>query len=217
MRSTVAQSVGVDISKALSTWRSIPAARSPCSKSGQVHGETLEIGERAVLEGAFVGRPREDHAGRAAHLQRFAPAGRTQAPAVAGPQAGKAELGHRRREIIAAGFGKLEKRGGHDDADRVAATSSRLVLQQPSQRTLSWASSSRRRAGRRGDSGARSGDLPRSRCHPSALPTSWIAAMPGEYRRPPWERRLRFRSYRSSARLPALRRSEVRNPLRSTR
>jgi hypothetical protein len=63
----------------------------------------------------------QDHAGRAAHLQRFAPAGRTQAPAVAGPQAGKAELGHRHREIIAAGFGKLEKRGGHDDADRVAA------------------------------------------------------------------------------------------------
>src|SRR5580704_18789546 len=65
--------------------------RSPlrtCSKSGEVHGETLEIGERAVVEGAFVSSP-QDHAGRAARLQRFAPAGRTQAPAVAGPQAGK--------------------------------------------------------------------------------------------------------------------------------
>ena len=94
--------------------------RRPCSKLGEVHCETLEIGERAVVEGAFVSSP-QDHAGRAARLQRFAPAGRTQAPAVAGPQAGKAELGHRRRKIVAAGFGKLEKRVGHDHADRVAA------------------------------------------------------------------------------------------------
>jgi hypothetical protein len=63
----------------------------------------------------------QDHAGRTARLHRFAPAGCTQAPAVAGPQAGKAELGHRRRKIIAAGFGELEKRRGHDGADRVAA------------------------------------------------------------------------------------------------
>ena len=61
---------------------------------------TLEIGERAVVEGAFVSSP-QDHAGRAARFQRFAPAGRTQAPAVSGPQAGKAEFGHRRRKIIA--------------------------------------------------------------------------------------------------------------------
>jgi hypothetical protein len=40
-----------------------------------------------------------------ARLERFLPARRTQAPAVAGPQAGKAELWHRRRKIIAAGFG----------------------------------------------------------------------------------------------------------------
>ena len=92
----------------------------PRSKSGEVHGETLEIGERAVVEGTFVSSP-QDHAGRAARLQRFAPAGRTQAPAVAGPQAAKAEFGHRRRKIIAARFGKLEKRGGHDGADRVVA------------------------------------------------------------------------------------------------
>src|SRR5271155_2937474 len=63
--------------------------------------------------------PRETASCAAARLQRFAPAGRTQAPAVAGTQAGKAELGHRRRKIIAAGFGELEKRGGHDGADRV--------------------------------------------------------------------------------------------------
>ncbi len=90
------------------------------SKSGEVQGESLEISERAVVEGAFVSSP-QDHAGRIARLQRFAPAGRTQAPAVAGPQAGKAELGHRCRKIIAAGFGKLEKRVSHDGADRVAA------------------------------------------------------------------------------------------------
>ena len=94
-----------------------PGARS---KSGEVQGETLEIGERAVVEGAFVSSA-QDHAKRAARLQCFAPAGRTQAPAVAGPQAGKAELGHRRRKIIAAGFGKLEKLGSHNGADRVAA------------------------------------------------------------------------------------------------
>ena len=80
----------------------------PCSSSGEVHGETLEIVERAVVEGAFVSSP-QDHAGRAARLQRFAPAGRAQAPAVAGPQAGKAELGHRRRKIIAARIWKTRE------------------------------------------------------------------------------------------------------------
>jgi hypothetical protein len=89
-------------------------------KSGEVQGETFEVGKRAVLESPFVSSP-QDHAGRAARLQCFAPAGCTQAPAVAGPQAGKAELGHRRRKIITARFGELEKLLGHDDADRVAA------------------------------------------------------------------------------------------------
>ena len=46
-----------------------------------------------MVEGAFVSSP-QDHAGCIARRQRFEPAGRTQAPAVAGPQAGKAELGH---------------------------------------------------------------------------------------------------------------------------
>src|ERR1700722_1919084 len=95
------------------------ACKGRLGKSGEVHGESLEIGERAVVEGAFVSSP-QDHAGRAARLQRFAPAGRTQAPPVAGPQAGKAELGHRRRKIIAGGFGKLQKRGSHEGADCVA-------------------------------------------------------------------------------------------------
>ena len=59
----------------------------------------------------------QDHAGRLVRLERFLPAFRTQAPAVAGPQAGKAELWHRRRKIIAAGLGKLEELSSHDGAD----------------------------------------------------------------------------------------------------
>jgi len=89
---------------------------TPASASGEVHREPLEIGERAVVEGAFVCSP-QDHAGRLVRLERFLPAFRTQAPAVAGPQAGKAELWHRRRKIIAAGFGKLEELSSHDGAD----------------------------------------------------------------------------------------------------
>ena len=69
------------------------------STSGEVDGETLEIGERAIVEGAFVSSP-QDHAGRMARLQRLLPAGRTQAPTVAGRQAGKAVLRHRRRKIM---------------------------------------------------------------------------------------------------------------------
>ena len=88
-------------------------------KSGEVQGGTLEIGERAVVEGAFVSSP-QDHAGRAARRERFLPARRTQAPAVVGPQAGKAKLWHRRRKIIAVGFGKLEELSSHDGADGVA-------------------------------------------------------------------------------------------------
>ena len=89
------------------------------SALGEVHRETLEIGERAAAEGAFVSSP-QDHAGRLARLQRFLPTGRTQAPTVAGPQAGKAEFGHRRRKIVAARFGKIEKHRSHHDADSVA-------------------------------------------------------------------------------------------------
>ena len=86
------------------------------SASGEVHREPLEIGERAVVEGAFV-RSSQDYAGRLARLERFLPARRTQAPAIAGPQAGKAEFWQRRRQIIAAGFGKLEELSRHDRAD----------------------------------------------------------------------------------------------------
>ena len=84
--------------------------------SSEVHREPLEIGERAVVEGAFARSPQQ-YPGRLARLERFLPARRTQAPAVAGPQAGKAEFWHRRRKIIAPGFGKLEELSSHDGAD----------------------------------------------------------------------------------------------------
>ena len=154
----------------------------------------------------------QDHAGRAAHLQRFAPAGRTQAPAVAGPQAGKAELGHRRREIIAAGSGKLEKRGGHDDADRVAADvfSTGVAAASRKNPVLGFIEQTSSRSPRtfRGALG-RPPPFPLSSLeHCRLLDRRHARRIPY----PPWERRLRFRSYRSSARLPALRKSEVRIP-----
>jgi hypothetical protein len=65
------------------------------SASGEVHREPLEIGELAVVEGVFV-RSSQDYAGRLARLERVLPARRIEAPAVAGPQAGKAEFWQRR-------------------------------------------------------------------------------------------------------------------------
>ena len=44
--------------------------------SGEVHREPLEIGERAVVKGAFVRSP-QHYPGRLARLQRFLPARRT--------------------------------------------------------------------------------------------------------------------------------------------
>src|SRR6267142_1139155 len=72
-----------------------------------------------MAESAFVSRA-QNHAGRLARLECFLPPCCTEAPTVAGFQAAKAEFRHRCRKIVAAGFGKLEKRGGHDGADRVA-------------------------------------------------------------------------------------------------
>ena len=72
-----------------------------------------------MVQSAFV-RGAQDHAGSLAGLKCFLPTRCTEAPTVAGIQAAKAELWHRRRKIVATGFGKREKRGGHDDADRVA-------------------------------------------------------------------------------------------------
>ena len=72
-----------------------------------------------MVQSAFV-RGAQDHAGSLAGLKCFLPTRCTEAPTVAGFQAAKAELWHRRRKIVATGFGKREKRGGHDDADGVA-------------------------------------------------------------------------------------------------
>ena len=72
-----------------------------------------------MVESAFV-RGAQDHAGSLAGLKRFLPTRCTEAPTVAGFQAAKAEFWHRCRKIVATGFGKREKRGGHDGADRVA-------------------------------------------------------------------------------------------------
>ena len=67
-----------------------PASLRPttASASGEVHREPLEIGERAVVEGAFVCSS-QDHAGRLVRLERFLPAFRTQAPASPGLRPGK--------------------------------------------------------------------------------------------------------------------------------
>jgi len=64
-------------------------------ESREVHRETFEIGERAVAEGTFVGGP-QDYAGRLPRLQCFLPTRCTETPAVATPQAGKAEFQSRR-------------------------------------------------------------------------------------------------------------------------
>src|SRR5262249_46539008 len=79
----------------------------------------FEIGERAVVQGAFVSGA-QDHTGRLTCLECFLPTGCAEAPTVAGLQTAKAELRHRCRKIVAVGFGKLEKSSGHDSANGVA-------------------------------------------------------------------------------------------------
>ena len=51
------------------------------TQSRQVHGQALEIGERAVCQRSLV-RGTQDHAGRLARLECFLPAGGTEAPPV---------------------------------------------------------------------------------------------------------------------------------------
>ena len=88
--------------------------------SGQVHGEALEIREETVAQGALMGGA-QGHAGRLAGLKGFLPTRCAEAPTVAGFEAAKADFRRRCRKIVAAGFGKFQKRIGHDGADRVAA------------------------------------------------------------------------------------------------
>src|SRR5689334_15573056 len=89
-------------------------------KLGQIDRVFLEVVQRAVVERAFMRRPQHDlrrHAG----VQRLLPAGRAEAPAVAGLQARKAVLREGRREIVAGALGVGEELGGDDAADGVAA------------------------------------------------------------------------------------------------
>ena len=73
-----------------------------------------------MAESGLVGGP-QDYAGRLARLHGFLPPRCTQAPTVTRPQPWEADFGRRGRKIVAAGFGKFEKRIGHDGADTVTA------------------------------------------------------------------------------------------------
>jgi hypothetical protein len=85
-------------------------------RSGEVHREALEIGERAGTESTFVSGA-QDHARCLASLQRFLPTRCAETPTVARLQSGKAEFRSRCRKIIAPGLGELQKRRRHDRTD----------------------------------------------------------------------------------------------------
>jgi hypothetical protein len=97
-------------------------------------------------------------------------------------------LWHRRRKIIAAGFGKLEELSSHDGRRRYdyrclldSCCSIRLG------RTPSRASSSSLRVGHLGHSWALLADPLRSRCYPSASPTLGLPPRP-QYPQPIYSR-----------------------------
>lgn len=73
-----------------------------------------------MAQGGFVRGP-QDYTRGLTRFERFLPAGCTEAPPIARPQAAKTEFRSRCRKIIATRLGKLEKRGSHDGADRVTA------------------------------------------------------------------------------------------------
>src|SRR5262249_16723913 len=72
------------------------------------------MGQSSVVGGA------QNYTGRLACFECLLPTGCTQTPTVAGLQAWKTELRHWCRKIVAARLGKVEKRGSHHGADRVA-------------------------------------------------------------------------------------------------
>src|ERR1051326_367532 len=63
----------------------------------------------------------QHHARRLARFEFLLPARRAQAPAVARFETRKAELGHRRGQIVAARFGEFQEGSSHHHAHRVAA------------------------------------------------------------------------------------------------
>lgn len=87
---------------------------------------------------SLMGGP-QHHARRLAGLECLLPARCAQAPTITGPQALKAELGKRSREIIAAGFREGQKPRGHDrtygvTADIFAACVAASVPEEPGHR-----------------------------------------------------------------------------------
>jgi hypothetical protein len=84
------------------------------------HGVLDQELERYDLEGVFVGGFEDDGAGGSGLLD-LQPAGGTDAPAVAGFEAGEAELRHGSAEVVTQGLGGGEEGGVDDAADGVDA------------------------------------------------------------------------------------------------
>ena len=80
----------------------------------------LEVGQRGHVEGASVRRV-QPHLRRASGAARLLPAADTEAPRVAGLQAGEAVLGRGGGEVVPARGGELEELPRHYGADRVRA------------------------------------------------------------------------------------------------
>src|SRR5437868_5402830 len=96
------------------------AASAPATSSLKFDGVFLQLVEGHDLQRYRMGRLENDLR-RLAGVQRLLPASGAQAPTVAGLQPGEAELGHRRRQVVALALREGEELGGHDDANRVQA------------------------------------------------------------------------------------------------
>jgi len=116
-------------------WSGLPSERRATHRldlpkiTGRDRGSVQGLGDDGELEqnlkgddveGGLVGGLQDDGAAGsgAMHVQ---PACRADTPAVAGAQAGKAELRHGRGEVITQARGDLEELRRHDAADRVHA------------------------------------------------------------------------------------------------
>ena len=98
-------------------------ASGPCQnleRSGDIGSVRLEVGQRAMGQRPFVGRAQGD-AWRAPRNERFLPARRAKAPAVAVLEARKPKGRHRRRQIVAPRLRKRKESIADDGADGVAA------------------------------------------------------------------------------------------------
>ena len=80
----------------------------------------LQIGQRAIIQCALVGRA-QHHPRGVARLEGFLPARGAKAPAVARLQSGKAEFGHGSRKVVAPFLREAEEPVRHHYADGVAA------------------------------------------------------------------------------------------------